>query len=71
MVPMRKDQSVRAAPLAVQVKVVVLPDKDEPAKGVRKAGLPLPLLLVVLALAVLGVLEVLLVALPEPAPAVY
>ena len=72
---MRKDQSVRAAPLAVQVKVVELPGSVEPADGVRRAGRPLPSLLVVLALAVLVVVVVVLgllvLVLPEPAPVVY
>ena len=69
---MRKDQSVREAPLAVHVKEAVLPGSVEPADGVRRAGRPLPLLLVVLALAVLTVLVLLvLLVLPEPVLAVY
>ena len=38
MVPMRKDQSVRDSPLAVHVKVAVLPGKVEPAMGDRSLG---------------------------------
>ena len=71
---MRKDQSVREAPLAVHVKEAVLPGSVEPAAGVRRAGRPLPSLLVVLALVVLVLVLVLvgvLVEPPEPAPVVY
>ena len=64
--------------MAVHVKVAVLPGSVEPADGVRRAGRPLPSLLVVLALAVLVVVVVVVVVLgllvlvlPEPAPVVY
>src|SRR5680860_1474175 len=66
----RKDQSVRAAPLAVQVKVTEEPGKVESLVGERRLGSPLPLLLVVLLELVLLLLEVVLL-LPEPAPVVY
>ena len=65
---MRKAQSVKAAPLAVQEKVTVLPDKVEPAEGVRRAGFPLPSLLVELELVLVVVVLVLLL---EPAPVLY
>jgi hypothetical protein len=37
-VPIFRAQSVREAPSAVQVKVTVLPDRVEPAEGVRSLG---------------------------------
>ena len=62
--------------MAVHVKEAVLPGSVEPADGVRRAGRPLPSLLVVLALVVLVLVLVLvlvgvLVEPPEPAPVVY
>ena len=69
--PIRRDQSVRAAPLAVQEKVTVEPGKGEPGVGVKRAGCPLPLLLVLLLLVLLPVLLELLVVLPDPVPVVY
>jgi hypothetical protein len=66
---MRSTQLVKVAPLAVQVKVTVEPGNVEPAAGDRRAGRPLPSLLVVLVL-VLVLVVLLDEVLPEPVPVV-